>query len=134
MAEASNGSRTAIILIDHGSKVAAANELLERVAERLREKGEAELVEVAHMELAEPTLEQAFQRCKERGAARVIVVPYFLAEGRHAGQDIPRMAAEAAAAHPELEWTVAEPLGLDDRMVSLVARRAAEAAGRKWAD
>lgn len=41
------------------------------------------LVEVAHMELAEPTIEQAVARCAAAGASRVIVAPYFLSRGRH---------------------------------------------------
>lgn len=41
------------------------------------------LVEVAHMELAEPTIEQAVARCVAAGASRVIVAPYFLSRGRH---------------------------------------------------
>lgn len=118
---------TALILIDHGSRLEEANRLLDRVAERLRARGEFALVEAAHMELAEPTLAQAFERCAGAGARRVVVVPYFLAPGGHATEDIPRMAAEAAARHPGVAWAVAEPLGLDDRLVALASDRAAEA-------
>ena len=42
-----------------------------------------QVVEVAHMELAEPTIEQAVGRCAAAGARRVVVAPYFLSRGRH---------------------------------------------------
>jgi hypothetical protein len=37
-----------------------------------------DIVEVAHMEIAEPTIEQAMRNCVQRGASKVIVAPYFL--------------------------------------------------------
>ena len=35
------------------------------------------------MELAEPSIEQAFDKCVAQGATFVVVHPYFLAPGRH---------------------------------------------------
>jgi sirohydrochlorin ferrochelatase len=119
---------TALILIDHGSRVADANRTLEQLVDRLRVRGAWPIVEPAHMELAQPDLPTAFTRCVERGATRVIVVPYFLAPGNHAGNDIPALTAAAAAAHPGVDWRVAAPLGLDDRLLDVVETRAREAA------
>jgi len=115
---------TALILIDHGSRLDEANKLIERIAERIRERGRFSIVEIAHMEIAEPTLDRAFTRCVERGAKRIVIVPYFLASGNHVTNDIPRLAAEAAAKHAGIEWKLAEPLGLDERLVDVVLARA----------
>ena len=76
------------------------------------------------MEIAEPTLEMAFTRCAEHGAKRIVVLPYFLASGNHVSNDIPRMAAEAAAKHPNVDWRVAEPLGFDERIIETLIDRA----------
>ena len=74
----------AILLIDHGSRRAQANALLEEVAAQVRKRVGAEtIVEPAHMELAEPSIEQGFARCVERGASMVVVHPFMLAPGRH---------------------------------------------------
>lgn len=129
-----NQNQTGLILIDHGSRVEEANRLLDKVAHRLVQTGEYAIVEIAHMELAGPTLAEAFSECVRRGAARVVIVPYFLAMGRHMSQDIPRMAAEAGAAHPGVNWVVAEPLLLDDRIVGVLLDRAREAAFVAWPD
>lgn len=125
-------TETALILIDHGSRVDEANRLLEKVAHRLTQAGDYRIVEIAHMELAPPTLADAFDACVKRGAVRVIITPFFLAMGRHMTEDIPRMAREAAAAHPEVQWILAEPLLLDERIVQVLLDRAKEAAFVAW--
>lgn len=119
--------RTALILIDHGSKRSAANEMLLTVAERARARGVYDIVEAAHMELAEPTLEQAFEACVSQGAERVVVHPYFLSPGRHSQSDIPRMTRAAAERYPEVETRLTDPLGVDERMIDVVMTRAEEA-------
>lgn len=125
------GPRVGLVLVDHGSRLEEANRLLETVAARARTLApEYAAVEPAHMELATPDLAEAFARCVAAGAESVVVVPYFLAPGRHASEDIPRMAAEAAARHPGVSWSVAPPLGLDDRLVEAALARARDAADR----
>ena len=115
-----------VILVDHGSKFEAANEMLLEVASRYREAKGAAIVEPAHMELAEPTIAQAFDACVRQGARQVIVHPYFLAPGRHSTTDIPRMAQEAAALHPGVTVRVTPPLGLDPGMLDVMHRRITE--------
>lgn len=112
-----------IILVDHGSKRAEANALLDEVAKLFREQSGARIVEAAHMELAPPTIADALAACVAQGAKRVVVHPYFLAPGRHSTSDIPRMCAEAAAAHPDIDVRVSEPLGLDERLIAVVEAR-----------
>ena len=50
------------MVVDHGSRRMASNEALLRVVDLFRELTPYQLVEPAHMELAEPTIEQAFDR------------------------------------------------------------------------
>ena len=49
------------------------------------------------MELAEPSLAQAYEACVAQGAKSVVCHPFFLSPGRHATEDIPLMLAEAAS-------------------------------------
>lgn len=118
----------AVLLIDHGSRRAEANQLIERVAEMVRARmDDARIVEVAHMELAEPTIGHAFSRCVEQGATFVIAHPFMLAPGRHVVEDLPRLIAEAAASHPGTKYVVAEPLGAHRGIVEAVMDRCASA-------
>ena len=118
--------KKALILIDHGSTVAQANELLQKIAQRMREiPGTGfDIVTHCHMELAGPTISQAFDECVSMGAEKVVVHPYFLTPGRHSTRDIPRMVSEAASSHPGVSYRVSEPLGLHDKIIEVILERA----------
>ncbi len=120
-------SDTGIILVDHGSTFDEANRMLLEVVRTFREATGTGIVEPAHMELAEPSIAQAFARCVEQGAKHVVVHPYFLSPGRHSTADIPRLAAEAAADHPGVAVTITEPLGVDSRISDVILLRIQEA-------
>ena len=117
--------KNGIIIVDHGSRRSESNAMLEEVA-RLFAQRFAEtygIVEAAHMELAEPSIGTAYGKCVERGATRVVVCPFFLGPGKHWTSDIPRITAEAAAAHPQTEYHVTMPLGIDELILELLAKR-----------
>lgn len=119
-------SHLAVVLVDHGSTLQEANDLLAEVAKIFASVCAVEIVEIAHMELAEPTLAQAFARCAARGAELIVIYPYFLAPGRHGTEDIPRLAADAAKDFPALPWRVAKPLGADRRIAEVILTRIEE--------
>ena len=112
-----------IIIVDHGSKREEANDLLLDVVNAFRETSGAGIVEAAHMELAEPTLLQAYAACVEQGATAIVIHPYFLAPGRHSTSDIPRLAEEAAAVHPGIPYRITAPLGVDQRICEVIQQR-----------
>jgi sirohydrochlorin ferrochelatase len=116
--------KTALIIVDHGSKVAAANEMLEGIVELIRSKApDYIIVEAAHMELAEPTIEQTIDKCVKAGATKVTVHPYMLSPGRHATQDIPRLACEAVSKYENITLEVTEPLGIHPKLAEVVLER-----------
>jgi len=121
--------KQALLLIDHGSTRDDANDLLPRVARMVRDMSDFEIVCYAHMELAEPTIQQGFDTCVAAGATEVIVHPYFLSPGRHSVSDIPRMVAEAAAKYAGVSYRLTEPLGLDPKMGELILKRVRESLG-----
>ncbi len=120
---------TAVIVIDHGSRLDAANTMLDQVAALFRERTGVSIVEPAHMELAAPTLEEAAAKCVEQGARTIVVHPYFLAPGRHSTGDIPAMVEALKPRHPNVQFIVTGPLGVDDAMAEIMHRRVAEALG-----
>jgi len=114
---------TAIIIVDHGSRRDASNEMLHRAADRFAVDSKYPIVEPAHMELAEPSIAAAFDRCVQRGAKRVIVFPYFLSPGRHWTEDIPALVTAAATKHAGIEWLVTAPFGLHPDMNAIITDR-----------
>ena len=114
---------TGIIIVDHGSRRTESNQMLHRAADRFAANSPYGIVEPAHMELAEPSMAEAFKRCVQRGARRIIIFPYFLSPGRHWTEDIPALARAAAREYPGLEWLVTAPFGLHPDMNSIISDR-----------
>ena len=111
-----------VVLVDHGSRRDESNQQLTRLAQLWQTQGPYQIVEPAHMELAEPTIDQAFDRCVQRGARLVLISPFFLLPGRHWKEDIPRLAAAAAARH-SVPHLVVSPLGLHPLMLQILGDR-----------
>jgi hypothetical protein len=112
-----------IIVVDHGSRRSASNDMLLEVVEMFTRNTGWPIIEPAHMELAEPSIATAFDRCVARGAKLVVCHPYFLLPGKHWDKDIPELTAAAAAKHPGVKWLVTAPLGIHDAMATIMNDR-----------
>lgn len=117
-----------LLLVDHGSRRPESNQQLHDVAARVQAAlGQTVLVRAAHMEIASPSIAEQVVALVAAGVTELTVVPYFLAPGRHATTDIPRLTQEAAAPFPQLSVRLTQCLGVDDLLVQLVIRRAVQA-------
>jgi len=115
----------AILLIDHGSRRDAANEMMDCMANLVQAMaGPGVIVRYSHMELAEPSIEAGVRSCVEAGATELIVFPYMLSPGKHSTGDIPRMVAAAASAFPGLDVRVTNALGVHEKLGELILERA----------
>ncbi len=122
--------QTGVIIVDHGSRRRESNEMLLEVVAAFRESNDFLAVEPAHMELAEPSLKTAFARLVQRGAKLVVIHPYFLLPGRHWDEDIPALAAEAAAEHPDILYRITAPLGAHPLLGKILLQRIEECLSR----
>ena len=114
-----------ILIVDHGSVRAEANEMLRCMSNLLQTMtGTGVVVRYAHMELAEPGIARGFANCVEGGATDVTVFPYMLSPGRHSTTDIPRMVAKAAQSHPHVTFTVTPAFGVHEKLAELILDRA----------
>ena len=118
--------KEAVILLGHGSRVPQAGSGMEQLAERLRQRHPASLVETCYMSRLGPHFPEVFDRCVARGAEKVILIPYFLHTGLHILLDIPRMMQEKAREFPGVKVIFGRNLGFDDCLVDLVSRRVEE--------
>ena len=114
----------ALLLIAHGSRHEPANTDLRELADRLAASGEYPIVEPCFLELAEPDIPGGGARCVDLGAHRVLLIPYFLAEGVHLRRDLTAARDALAKAHPGVEFQLGRPLGPDPLLDRLVAERA----------
>ena len=120
---AASSPTVGVVLIDHGSRKAESNEQLHGLVALYKAQTGRSVVHAAHMELASPTLADAFSACVADGADTVVVSPYFLSPGRHWQEDLPSQAAAAAAQHPGVRFLVAAPLGLHPLVTQILESR-----------
>ena len=78
------------------------------------------IVEIAHMELASPSIEDGVAACVSRGASHLVVFPYMLAPGRHATRDIPQLTQDIMANYPTVTYRVTEPLGVHPLLATII--------------
>jgi sirohydrochlorin ferrochelatase len=121
---------TGLVVFAHGSSVAAANDSVLRVTERLAAEGGYEMVEAAYLEMARPDLGEAVERLAAKGVTRIIVIPYFLTLGIHLRRDLPRIVAELAGRHQGVRIDVTEPLDGHPSLVGILLERAEAALGQ----
>jgi sirohydrochlorin ferrochelatase len=115
----------AILIVDHGATREEANVMLSSMADLVQHLvGTDVVVRYAHMELAEPSIARGFSDCAEAGADEVIVFPYMLSPGKHSTRDIPRLVAEAAAAHHGVQYRVTPAFGIHEKLAEVVLMRA----------
>jgi sirohydrochlorin ferrochelatase len=116
----------AILLIDHGSRRDEANEMLGDMANVLQGMaGPETIVKYAHMELAEPTIEQGFEDCVKAGATEVVAFPYMLSPGRHSTSDIPNMVGDAAKNFPGVQFRVTRAFEIHEKLGDIILERTA---------
>ena len=115
---------TGLVIFAHGSSVAAANEAVARVTERMAVEGGYSLVETAFLEMAEPDLRNAVSRLAARGADRIVVIPYFLTLGIHLRRDLPRIVEELAGVYQGVRIDVTDPLDGHPSLVGILLERA----------
>ena len=118
--------KTAVLLIAHGSRQQAANDDLHELAARLAGQGTYPIVEPCFLELAEPELFKGGQRCVQQGATRVLMIPYFLADGVHLRRDLTAARDELKRRHPDVQFILGSPLGPNPLLDDLVAARIRE--------
>lgn len=82
------------------------------------------IVRPAHMEIAEPNVEQGFASCVEAGATEVVAFPYMLSPGRHSIEHIPEMVAAAAKPFPGVSFHVTPSFGVHEKLGELILSRA----------
>lgn len=119
----------ALILFSHGSLLCGAGEALEAHAARLRARGGFGQVEIGYLNYSPPRFAEAVARVAAAGARRVVVVPYFLVAGYFITQELPRCLAAARAAHPDLEFVVADAMRHDAALADALLDAARGARG-----
>lgn len=119
--------KQALLVMVHGSPRPAANQDVFAVVELIRRRELFALVEVAFMELNQPSIPEAIAECVRQGAGRIVAVPYFLHAGNHVIADLGELLEQAQARYPEVELLMGDYLGHQPQIDDVIRARIAEA-------
>jgi len=119
-------NNTAVLIMAHGSRIAAANDAAREIAAMVQEMTGYEIVEVSFRELHEPNIQQGIDTCVARGADKILLVPYFLFMGAHVQHDLPEEIEAAQKRHPGLEMVMGPHLGVHRKLAEIVSARISE--------
>jgi|YNPNPStandDraft_1061719.scaffolds.fasta_scaffold00799_11 Uncharacterized conserved protein len=117
-----------IIIVGHGSLKKSANNLefiSNQVANALK-KSKSD-VKFAYLQFGKPDLDEVINQCITEGATKIIIHPFFISEGSHVTHGIPSIIENFKKKYPALKIIYTKPLGLHNKLISLVAELIEEA-------
>ena len=103
--------KTALVLFAHGARDAQWSEPFRAIRQAVAGRRPDLTVELAFLELMQPTLGDCVAQLTRDGHTRIIVAPLFLAQGGHLKKDLPRLLKDLSARHAAAEITVLPPIG-----------------------
>ena len=111
-----------LLLVAHGSRRPESNQEIEAVVASLRNKTLENFsqVQCAFLELAQPSIPQAIDELVSAGATEIVVLPYFLSEGRHVYEDIPAIIKEKQHQHKNTKLFMTPYLGESDEIIDVL--------------
>lgn len=116
-------TRTSVIVLSHGSKVASGNEGLFKIANMLKVMNKWDSVEAGFLQLARPGLEEVIENVVNKGAKRVVIIPLLLFSGNHVEKDIPFEIEKQRKKYPDVEFLYSKNLGPDERIAQIATDR-----------
>ena len=121
-------SKTAVLIVGHGSRIKGFEETMEKAAFALKREGRFFMVRCAYLEITTPSLFTAIRQCVKKGACEVRVLPYFLLMGNHVKSDIPRIVADARKKYRGQAKILLSPyLGFHEKIVAVIRERLKQA-------
>ncbi|HED12493.1 MAG TPA: cobalamin biosynthesis protein CbiX [Gammaproteobacteria bacterium] len=111
-----------LLIVAHGSRRQASNDQIRKLAIALSTCNNPAYCQVvaAFLELEAPSITAAIAQHVLQGARNIVVLPYFLAKGRHVEEDIPAQIRMSRTQFPEVTITLAAHLGAATEMTDLI--------------
>ena len=103
----------AIILFGHGARDSRWREPFDRLAGLWRAQHADTPVELAFLEMMQPSLEEAVATLAGGGATQITVVPVFFGQGGHLRNDFPVLLEECRDKFPGVKLSATPAVGED---------------------
>lgn len=117
----------AIVLFGHGARDARWREPFDRLASLWKARYPNTPVELAFLELMQPSLEEAIADQVSAGTKEVVVVPVFFGQGGHLRNDFPVLLTACQEKFPNVTLSATPAVGEDDAVLQAIIDFAARA-------
>ena len=103
----------AIILFGHGARDIRWREPFDRLAGLWRTQHPGTPVELAFLEMMQPSLEESVSSLVAKGAKDITVVPVFFGQGGHLRNDFPELLSACQEKFPNIQLSATPAVGED---------------------
>lgn len=110
----------ALILFGHGARDIRWREPFDRLALLWKAQHSAVRVELAFLELMQPSLEEAIASHVAAGATEVVVVPVFFGQGGHLRNDFPVLLSACQEKFPTIALSATPAVGEDEAVLQAI--------------
>ena len=119
----SQGHRTGILIISHGSPRAETNRRFEALVARIAMRlGSADVL-ATFFSIARPNIPDQVAVLAGRGVRRIVLMPHFLGEGQHVTKDIPELLDVCRRSFPDVTLEMLSTLEDEPALEDLVVDR-----------
>ena len=117
----------AIILFGHGARDARWREPFDCLAALWKAQHPEVLVQLAFLEMMEPSLQEAVASLGALGSQQITVVPVFFGQGGHLRNDFPVLLEQCRAQFPQITLSTTPAVGENDAVLQAIIDFAAKA-------
>ena len=117
----------AMVLFGHGARDARWREPFDRLALLWRAQHPGVLVQLAFLEMMQPSLEQAITTLSASGALEIVVVPVFFGQGGHLRNDFPVLLSACHEKFPGVALSATPAVGEDEAVLQAIIEFSARA-------
>jgi len=110
----------ALILFGHGARDVRWREPFDRLVAMWRLQHPHVRVELAFLELMQPSLEQTIASQAAAGVTEVMVVPVFFGQGGHLRNDFPVLLEACRKRFPKIALSASPAVGEDDTVLQAI--------------
>jgi sirohydrochlorin cobaltochelatase len=109
-----------IILFGHGARDIRWREPFDRLASLWKAQHPNAPVELAFLELMEPSLEEAIASHAGAGTTEVLIVPVFFGQGGHLRNDFPVLLSACQQKFPAITLSATQAVGEDEAVLQAI--------------
>jgi len=115
-----NFDKEALVLFAHGSRDPQWATPFRAVQKKISAARPGLRIELAFLEIMQPSLPDAIDRLVAAGHGRLVVAPLFMAQGAHLKRDLAELLTAARARHPDIDVLLLPAAGEADPVLDAI--------------